>query len=308
MTDVTLSSAVRSNLLNLQNTANLLSKSQERLATGLRVNSALDNPTNFFTASALNSRAGDLGALLDSVGNAVQTIEAADNGLTAITALVESAQATARQALQSAATIEETSTTVDAEAIATGSVDVGADTTATATGATGLTGTDNAATVTAIGESLTIDVDGTAVIFDFFDGNAGVYGGANVGIDVQTTAAVDIDTALAAIQTGLRANGGAGAADATVALNAGTVEITLGSDTDSNFVVTDGSTGLGLTDGTYNAQNAIIGALSGTLTIESGGTTETLTFGAGNIENRADLAAALGTTATNLGITAEIDG
>jgi flagellin len=307
MTDVTLSKAVRSSLLNLQDTAATLAKSQERLATGLKVNSALDNPTNFFTASALSSRAGDLGSLLDSVGNSVQTLEAADNGLTAITKLVESAQATARQALQTSATVDQTTTTVDSVASATGTVDVGADTTATATGATGLTGTDNAVTVAAAGESLTINVDGTAVIFDFYDGNAGAYGGANVGIDVQTTAAVDIDTALADIQTGLRANGGAGAASATVALNAGTVEITLGTDTDSNFVVTDGSTGLGLTDGTYNAQNAVIGALSGTLTVESGGTTETLTFGAGNIENRADLEAALGTTATNLGITAEVD-
>ena len=100
MSDVTLSSAVRSNLLSLQNTADLMAKTQERLATGNKVNSALDNPTNFFTASSLNSRAGDLGRLLDSVANATQTLEAADNGISAITKLVESAQASARQALQ----------------------------------------------------------------------------------------------------------------------------------------------------------------------------------------------------------------
>ncbi len=100
MADITLSKAVRSNLLNLQSTASQLAKTQERLATGLKVNSALDNPTNFFTSSSLNSRAGDLSRLLDAVGNATQTIEAANNGLTAITSLVESAQATARQALQ----------------------------------------------------------------------------------------------------------------------------------------------------------------------------------------------------------------
>jgi flagellin-like hook-associated protein FlgL len=100
MAEVTLSKAVRSNLLNLQSTAAQLGKTQERLATGLKVNSALDNPTNFFTASSLNSRAGDLGRLLDAVGNATQTIEAANNGLSSITKLVESAQATARQALQ----------------------------------------------------------------------------------------------------------------------------------------------------------------------------------------------------------------
>ncbi len=105
MSDITLSKAVRSNLLNLQSTASLLGKSQERLSTGLRVNSALDNPTNFFTAQGLNSRANDLSQLLDSVSNAVQTVAAADKGITAISKLVESAQATARQALQTSATI-----------------------------------------------------------------------------------------------------------------------------------------------------------------------------------------------------------
>jgi len=100
MSEVTLSKAVRSNLLNLQTTASQMSKTQERLATGLKVNSALDNPTNFFTASSLNARASDLGQLLDSVSNAVQTVEAADNGIKAITKLVQSAQSTARQALQ----------------------------------------------------------------------------------------------------------------------------------------------------------------------------------------------------------------
>src|SRR5215468_10891330 len=71
---VTLSASVRSNLLSLQNTASLLDITQTRLATGNKVNSALDNPTNYFTASALNSRASDLSQLLDSVSNAIQTI------------------------------------------------------------------------------------------------------------------------------------------------------------------------------------------------------------------------------------------
>jgi flagellin len=105
MSEITLSKAVRSNLLNLQSTASLLGKSQERLSSGLRVNSALDNPTNFFTAQGLNSRANDLSQLSDAVSNAVQTVAAADKGITAITKLVESAQATARQALQTSATV-----------------------------------------------------------------------------------------------------------------------------------------------------------------------------------------------------------
>ena len=101
MSEVTLSSAVRQNLLSMQSTASMMALTQNRLATGKRVNSALDNPTNFFTASSLNSRGSDLSRLQDSVGNSIQTIEAADNGIKAITKLVESAQGTARQALQS---------------------------------------------------------------------------------------------------------------------------------------------------------------------------------------------------------------
>src|SRR5262249_20306235 len=102
MSDIVLSSGIRANLLSLQNTAGLIQKTQERLATGLKVNSALDNPIAYFTASSLNARAGNLGNLLDSVSNAVQTVQAANNGITSITKLVQSAQAIAQQALQSA--------------------------------------------------------------------------------------------------------------------------------------------------------------------------------------------------------------
>ncbi|MBS8260203.1 ABC transporter substrate-binding protein [Roseibium polysiphoniae] len=100
MSDIVLSSAVRENLLSLKSTAKLQSTTQNRLATGLKVNSALDNPNSFFTAAGLNDRASDLANLLDNMGQAVQTIRAADDGLTGITRLVESAKAIANQALQ----------------------------------------------------------------------------------------------------------------------------------------------------------------------------------------------------------------
>src|SRR5690242_20058539 len=106
MSNITLSASVRSNLLSLQNTAALLDTTQTRLATGNKVNSALDNPTSYFTAQSLNSRASDLGNLLDSVGNAIQTIQAANDGITSITKLVDSAKATANQAQQLAATVD----------------------------------------------------------------------------------------------------------------------------------------------------------------------------------------------------------
>jgi flagellin len=104
MSDIVLSSGIRANLLSLQNTASLIGQTQQRLATGLKVNSALDNPIDFFTASSLHSTANNLGNLLDAVSNAVQTVQAANNGITSITKLVQSAQAIVQQAQQSAAT------------------------------------------------------------------------------------------------------------------------------------------------------------------------------------------------------------
>ena len=86
--DIVLSAGVRSNILALQRTADLMTQTQQRLSTGKKVNSAIDNPTNFFTAAALNNRAGDLGRLLDSVGNAIKTLEAADTGIESIKKLV----------------------------------------------------------------------------------------------------------------------------------------------------------------------------------------------------------------------------
>jgi flagellin len=101
MADVTLNSAVRSNLRTLQNTTDIMSQTQERLSTGRKVNSALDNPSSFFTAQSLDRRASDFSSLLDSVSTSVKTLEAADNGIKAITDVVESLKASARSALQS---------------------------------------------------------------------------------------------------------------------------------------------------------------------------------------------------------------
>jgi flagellin len=102
--NITLSAGVRQNLLSLQSTASLMAQTQNRLATGKKVNSALDNPISYFTSQSLSNRANDLSALLDSISNAVQTIGAANNGLTSLTKLVQSAQAIGQQALQSAGT------------------------------------------------------------------------------------------------------------------------------------------------------------------------------------------------------------
>ena len=100
MADISLSKAVRSNLLSLKGTADMMASTQNRLATGNKVNSALDNPSSWFTAKGLTNRASDLGALLDSMANGVKTLEAADNGLSAMTKTLESMQSTLRQARQ----------------------------------------------------------------------------------------------------------------------------------------------------------------------------------------------------------------
>ena len=100
MSDIVLTAAVRQNLLSLQDTASLLSTTQTRLATGKKVNSALDNPTNFFTAAGLDARASDIGNLLDSIGNGVQVLQAADTGITSLQKLVDTAKSIANQALQ----------------------------------------------------------------------------------------------------------------------------------------------------------------------------------------------------------------
>jgi len=104
MSDIVLSSGVRSNLLNLQQTSTLITQTQNRLATGKRVNSALDNPINYFTAQSLTVRANDLNNLLDSMSTAINTIQAANNGITAITKLVQSGQALVSQAQQTSDT------------------------------------------------------------------------------------------------------------------------------------------------------------------------------------------------------------
>jgi flagellin-like hook-associated protein FlgL len=100
LSNITLTAAVRQNLLSLQGTADLLAQTQTRLATGKKVNSALDNPTNFFTAAGLDARASDISNLLDSIGNGVQVLQAANTGITSLSKLVDTAKSIANQVLQ----------------------------------------------------------------------------------------------------------------------------------------------------------------------------------------------------------------
>ena len=98
MSDISLTASMRSNLLSLQNTASLMDRTQERLSTGQKVNSALDNPSSYYTARSLDNRAGDLNTLLDSMGQGISTVKAANEGIESITSFVEQAKAVANSA------------------------------------------------------------------------------------------------------------------------------------------------------------------------------------------------------------------
>ncbi len=308
MADITLSSAVRNNLLSLQNTAELLGRTQERLATGLKVNSALDDPTAFFTASSLNARAGDLNRLLDSVGNALQTIVAADEGLSAITKLVETAQANVRQALQKPAAVATPAAAAqatggvlfaadDTAAVATGTATLAADTAATTATSSGgaIQGADvlNSGDVgLAAGDSLTItssDGSFTSTTINFVG-----TGASTSGTTLDVTVA-DIDNLVSSINA---------AAGQTIASVNGSNELQIQSINATADITIGGSiaggnlTALASVE-PANASAGLAAAVAGneTLQFTINGNTDTITFGtndgANQVSNRAELEARL---------------
>jgi len=109
MSQITLTSGMRQNLFALQKTTSLMEQTQSRLATGKKVQSALDDPINFFAAQNHQQRADDLAFRKDAMGEAIQTIKAADNGISAITDLIAAAKATAQSALSTTDTTERSS-------------------------------------------------------------------------------------------------------------------------------------------------------------------------------------------------------
>jgi flagellin len=109
MSDISLTAGMRSNLLSLQNTNTLVNRTQGRLSSGKQVNSALDNPTNFFAAQSHSNRVADLTSRKDGMSEAVQGIKAADAGITAITSLIEAAKGVAQSALATASMTERAS-------------------------------------------------------------------------------------------------------------------------------------------------------------------------------------------------------
>ncbi|MBY0382391.1 MAG: flagellar protein [Xanthobacteraceae bacterium] len=283
MSDIVLSSSVRQNLLSLQSTADLLATTQTRLATGKKVNSALDNPTNFFTAAGLDARASDINNLLDGIGNGVQVLQAANTGISSLQKLVDTAKSIANQALQTTVGYSQKST-ITSTAITGATADnlLGTpDTAATLTGtATGTLAAASALTAAAGGSFAagdTLIVNGTTInITAAGTGTAASTTAADGSINLNTTAttAATTDDLTAAIKTAL----GGGSADASIAANK--LTLTAGNTSDS---ITLGGTALskvGLTAGSTAPTSSFVGQ---TLTIGStgGGTASNITFGTG---------------------------
>src|ERR1700694_1353490 len=199
ISSVTLSAAVRQNLIALQNTSALQATTQNRLATGKKVNSALDNPTSFFTAASLSSRGDQLSLLLDQMTNGVNTLQAVDNGLTSITSTIQSLQATVTQARQDSSW-QSTSYTIASATIGT----VSAKTLGFSAGA--VTGTVNVALNTATVAATLLAVGGFrgAGAGPFTIQAADVNGGA--AVTVTAVAADTVATLITKINTATGAN------------------------------------------------------------------------------------------------------
>jgi flagellin len=298
MSGITLSASVRQNLLSLQSTASLLATTQNDLATGNKVNSALDNPTSFFTAQGLNNRASDINNLLDQIGNGVQVLQAANTGITSLQSLVSSAQSIANQVLQAPtgySTKSSVSTTAITGATAqnllgpgTNNTDSGTsilnDNTGTAvaiTAATQLVGTGGAAsndlatadqptdgqTLTVNGKTITFSTATTATTTDATTGNV------TIGIGTGSTATV---------QTVLSAIDGITGAGTASKVTAGALVLSTG--TAQNLVL--GGTAVADFGLTAKTTNVTAPALSGfnlqiAATIPGTTTATNITFGTG---------------------------
>jgi flagellin len=281
MSGIVLSASVRQNLLSLQSTAALLATTQNDLATGNKVNSALDNPTNFFTAAGLNNRASDIGNLLDSIGNGVQVLQAANTGITSLQSLVSSAQSIANQVLQTPVGYSTKSNLTSAaitgatanNLLGTGSVGTSGTVTAGTFTTLNVSGTATAATHAKItgttdltsfsGTAGTVTINGTSVTINASDTLA------DVVTDINGTSGVGVTASVSSNGKNLilTSTGTAGSADTIT--TAGFATAGLGADIDS----ASGATG-----------SAAVAAASDTFTVTvDGGSAHTVTLSAATV-------------------------
>lgn len=291
--NITLSSSVRQNLLSLQNTASLMSTTQNRLATGKKVNSALDNPGNFFTSQSLNNRASDLNSLLDSIGQAQQTLKAADEGISSLTKLVESAKSIAKQARQAP---QPTSATYAAVALTSDPTD---ETIAT----TGNGSTVTVANAQTYSFDLNINGGGTQTVTYTADASA-TYDEIRAGLQSSFATALAAESA-SSTDFALVAND-AGDGFRVNALNADAATFTI-----SN------STSAGIASSSFASQSLLENSTAGaTLTVAvNGGANQVITIGtgAGEVSTLAELQTKLNTisgvtaTASNSALSVTLD-
>lgn len=109
---ITLTASMRSNLASLKAIQGQMDTTQTRLSTGKKVNSAIDNASSYYQSRSLTNRAADLDSLLDSMGQGIQTIQAANEGIEAVTSFVEQAKSVANSAFALDASASDYSTQI----------------------------------------------------------------------------------------------------------------------------------------------------------------------------------------------------
>src|SRR5580692_6747735 len=298
MSGIVLSASVRQNLLSLQSTAALLATTQNDLATGNKVNSALDNPTEYFTAQGLNNRASDISNLLDGIGNGVQVLQAANTGITSLQSLVASAQSIANQVLQSPLGYSTKSNVVSAAITgATASNLLGTATTnnlvtGTAvtndatTGAAGISATtllvgtagstSNDLQSPGITNGSTLSIDGKTITFSTAQTTASTDGSGNVTIGICTGSTLKVSDVLSAIDSITGTATASSVSGGSLVLSTGTAQ---------NLVIGAGTgnalTALGLSAGTTAITPPPLSGQTLTITATGGGTPTSITFGTG---------------------------
>ena len=314
MSGIVLSASVRQNLLSLQSTADLLATTQGRLATGKKVNTAIDNPTNFFTAASLDNRASDISNLLDGIGNGVQVLQAANTGITSLQKLIDSARSVANQVLQSAVGYS-TKSTVSTTAIsgATSADLRGANlntilagsvvnnnltTPAAITAATKLVSASNSDTLAATINGV-LTVDGKTITFSTGQTSITNDGAGNYTIGTGPGSTLAVSDVLSTIDAITGASVASTVSGGKLQVSTGTVQDLVISGTGTSL------TALGLSAGTTTRPTAL-GGLTLTIGATAGGTATNLTFGdgtAGTVKSLNDLNAKL--AANNLQATVD---
>jgi flagellin-like hook-associated protein FlgL len=312
MSGIVLSASVRQNLLSLQSTAALLATTQNDLATGNKVNSALDNPTEYFTAQGLTNRASDISNLLDGIGNGVQVLQAANTGITSLQALIANAQSIANQVLQTS-TGYSTKSNVTSAAItgATANNLLGPGTNNTVSGsavlndntgtavaittATQLVGTAGASSndlATAITNGSVLSIDGKSITFSTATTATTTDASGNVTIGIGSGSTATVQTVLSAIDSIT------GAGTPSV-VTAGSLVLSTG--TAGNLVIGAGSgnalAALGLTAGTTNVTPPALSGQTLDIAATGNGNPTAITFGtnAGEVSTLNQLNTALAT-------------